>query len=550
MKINLPIFIVASVLLYVIEMQAQALNGEMQASFYDEPTKVNPETDKALLIVRSEIPNLKFDSNRKIERVEMITAGALWHVWLPPGTHILKISCRGYQLIELQPFNFMKQRTYGLHVKEVRAPRQDNVVGGKGSLFVSSEPEGAELTIDGMPGKWTTPATIRNILATTWQLALSLPRYDTLFVKATVFQDSLLRLENQKLSPRFGFLKIDAERSVILFLNGTKQLFKKNESMEVPIGPQRITLRRTKYADFDTTLDVNSGMTYELQAKLVPQFGFLRFEDFQQSVVYVDDKQAALGTNVELSLGAHTVRMSNEQYGENERNYILSSGEVKVIRMADFLEQGFLNLSTDMPADIYVDGKFAGKDTARFETRQGEHTVKYVHPHLGEVSELVYVQPAKGKDVFIPMLPSRSTALWRCLIPGTSQMYTNQTARGYLYFASFLASAAASAYYYNDYTTRKADYDATAGNYRSAVTADKITLYRNQIISQYDKLDQARKFRDIGLISTAAIYAISLLDRLIFPPQYGYRLREPSITMEIRSNPNLDGVQLTWIISR
>jgi hypothetical protein len=550
MKINLPIFMIAGVLLSVVEMKAQALNGEMQASFYEEPLKINTESDKALLIVHSEIPNLRFDSNRKIEKVEMIATGTLWHVWLPPGTHILKISCMGYQLIELQPFNFMKQRTYGLQVKEVRAPRPDNVVGGKGSLFVSSEPEGAELTIDGMPGTWTTPATIKNILATTWQLALTRPRYDTLIIKATVFHDSLLRLENQKLSPRFGFLKIDAANDAFLFLNGTKHQYTRNENIEVPIGLQRVTLKKMQYADFDTTVNVTSGMTYALQANLAPLFAFLKLEDFQESEVFVDGYQAALSTNIKLSTGTHKVRMSNKQYGENEKSYVFSSGEVKVIRLNDFLDPGFLNLSTDVPADIYVDDKYAGKDTARFETTPGEHIVKFVHPNLREVNEIVNIQSKKEKHIFIPMLPSRSTALWRCLIPGTSQIYTNQSTRGYLYLASFLASAAVSVYYYVDYTVRKADYDVAANNYSSAVTQDKIALYRNQIISQYDKLDQARKFRNIGLISTAAVYTISFLDRLIFSPHYGYRQRESNISMEIRSNPNFDGVQLTWTISR
>ena len=481
MKINLPIFMIAGVLLHVVEMKAQALNGEMQASFYEEPLKINTESDKALLIVHSEIPNLRFDSNRKIEKVEMIATGTLWHVWLPPGTHILKIYCMGYQLIELQPFNFMKQRTYGLQVKEVRAPRPDNVVGGKGSLFVSSEPEGAELTIDGMPGKWKTPATIQNILATTWQMTLSLQNYDTLIFKSTVFHDSLLRLENQKLSPRFGFL---------------------------------------------------------------------RFEDFQQSMVYVDGYQVPFNKNLEASLGSHTVRIRSDQYGEIEKSYNLSSGEVKIIRLTDILEPGYLNLSTDVLADIYVDGKFAGKNTVRYETGPGEHTLKYVHPNLGEESVLINVQPKKEKNIFQSMLPSRSSALWRCLIPGTSQIYTNQKTRGYVYFVSFVASAAASIYFYNDYTTRKADYDAAVSNYRRAVTQDKIALYRNQVLSQYDKLDQARRFRNIGLISTAVTYTISILDRLIFSPQYGYRQKESSISMEIRSNPNLDGIQLTWTISR
>jgi hypothetical protein len=272
----------------------------------------------------------------------------------------------------------------------------------------------------------------------------------------------------------------------------------------------------------------------------------LRFEEFQQTDVLVDGKKAGLNTNVEFPLGSHTVHIRSSQYGEMEKNYNLSSGEVKVFRLTDFLEPGFLNLSTDVLADIYVDGKLAGKNSVRYETLPGEHTVKYVHPSLGEESALIDIQPTKEINIFLTMLPSRSTALWRCLIPGTSQIYTNQTTRGYLYLTSFLASAAVSIYFYKDYTTRKADYDAAASNYRSAVTQDNIALYRNQVISQYDKLDQARKLRDIGLISTAAIYAISILDRLIFSPQYGYRQRESSISMEIRSNPNLDGVQLTW----
>jgi len=465
-------------LLCVVEVKAQGLNGEMSASAPNESSKINLETDKSLLIIHSQVQNLQFESNRKIVNVKRVSSGE-WEVWLPAGTHIIEILCKDYQSIKLEKFNYEKKKTYELSVKEVRAPRLGVTVGGKGSLFVSSEPEGAELTIDGMPGKWTTPVTIKNILATTWQLTLSLPRYDTLFIKATVFQDSLLRIENQK---------------------------------------------------------------------LIPRFGFLRFEDFQQSVVYVDNIQVAPNTNARYSLGSHTVRIQSDQYGELKKVYNLSSGEVKVVRLTDFLEPGFLDLSTDVVADIYVDGKIAGKNNVRYETLPGEHTIKYVHSNLGEESILIDVQPTKEKKVFLPMLPSRSTALWRCLIPGTSQIYTKQTTRGYLYLTSFIVSAAASVYFYNDYTTRKSEYDAAISNYRSAVTPDNIALYRNQVISQYDKLDQARKFRDIGLISSAAIFTISLLDRLIFPPQYGYRQREPSISMEIQRNPNLDGIQLTWKI--
>jgi hypothetical protein len=89
----------------------------MALETFGETTKVNPEPDKAYVLVRSLVPMLRFDSNRAIFKVNPLSSGD-WELWLPPGTHILKIDAQGYQRLELPPINFARRRSYEISVKK------------------------------------------------------------------------------------------------------------------------------------------------------------------------------------------------------------------------------------------------------------------------------------------------------------------------------------------------------------------------------------------------------------------------------------------------
>lgn len=96
---------------------AQQINRRMVVDTLFESTKVNPEADKALLIVRSQICNLRFDSNRRVAKVNQVSSG-YWEVWLPSGTHILKIDADGFERLDLAPSSFSKHRTYEMVVRQ------------------------------------------------------------------------------------------------------------------------------------------------------------------------------------------------------------------------------------------------------------------------------------------------------------------------------------------------------------------------------------------------------------------------------------------------
>jgi tetratricopeptide (TPR) repeat protein len=92
------------------------LIGQMALDSFGTSTKINPESDKAYVLVHSQIPSLRFDSNRNIHQVNQLSSGD-WELWLPAGTHILKISADGFQRLELPPMNFGKKRSYEMTIK-------------------------------------------------------------------------------------------------------------------------------------------------------------------------------------------------------------------------------------------------------------------------------------------------------------------------------------------------------------------------------------------------------------------------------------------------
>ena len=103
-----------------------------------ESSKVNPESDKAYIHVSSQVPNLSFDSNRKIERAKKISSGD-WEVWVPGGTHMLKIEAEGYERLELPAYVFGKKRSYEMRIKAIH----------KSEYVLDTDPHSALVSIDG-----------------------------------------------------------------------------------------------------------------------------------------------------------------------------------------------------------------------------------------------------------------------------------------------------------------------------------------------------------------------------------------------------------------
>jgi tetratricopeptide (TPR) repeat protein len=100
-----------------VTVVAPTLLVRMALESFGESGKVNPESDKSFVHVRSLIPMLRFDSNRVIHKVDQTGTGD-WELWLPAGTHILKLDAPGFQRLELPPMNFARKRSYEISIRK------------------------------------------------------------------------------------------------------------------------------------------------------------------------------------------------------------------------------------------------------------------------------------------------------------------------------------------------------------------------------------------------------------------------------------------------
>ncbi|MGD1045928.1 MAG: PEGA domain-containing protein [Bacteroidota bacterium] len=110
--------IIGALFLLISLATAQQLNRRMKVESFGESRKINTETDKSLVLVHSQVQNLRFDSNRKIERVNQVSSSD-WEVWLPAGTHILKIDAEGFERLELPVQNYGRKKAYELKIVAV-----------------------------------------------------------------------------------------------------------------------------------------------------------------------------------------------------------------------------------------------------------------------------------------------------------------------------------------------------------------------------------------------------------------------------------------------
>ena len=154
--------------------------GEMSLSTieFDRKSFVR-DRDRSALIVISEVPDLQFESTRLIHEVTQHGASEWW-VRVEPGRQIVYIRAPGYQPVETDVFNFEAKKAFRIKVSQVRPI--------PGTLVLNSNPEGAEVKINGVPIEGKTPLRLEEVLPGEFNIEVARelyrPAFNTLEVRS------------------------------------------------------------------------------------------------------------------------------------------------------------------------------------------------------------------------------------------------------------------------------------------------------------------------------------------------------------------------------
>jgi len=468
MKISI-IFIFAFI--FVQALNAQEMLGQFGTEEIKERevTSFSIDNDNATLIIATPFPNLIIETSRRNIIRSTSEEGRKIYI-LPQGTQRIKLTVKGYETVELEPYSFQKKKVYDLKLFEVRAPRSASTPVGKGSIEITTEPPNATITFDGLPGQWATPAKIENILATTYTIIVAKEKYDSVVFSTTVIQDSLLILSAIKLAPQIGFLRIVTDPNVLLALNGKSLKFDSASVVELLKGTHSVELSKAKYEKLSQEIEITPNDTTVIRHKMIPTFAFFDFSSLVNDTKITVDGKNENRNLVEVSSGEHVVEIQNKRVGKLSKKFNLSPGAIRTLIENDFQSPGTLIVSTDVKANLLIDGKKAALEPIENEVPAGIREIKLQHPDLGGETRDIQVLPGKKKEVFISLLPTRSTAAWLTIIPGGSQIYKGQTTKGVFYLLTFAAASAGTYFFHKDFTEQSDIYTGMVNEYSSAAS--------------------------------------------------------------------------------
>jgi len=128
-------------------------------------------------------------------------------------------------------------------------------------------------------------------------------------------------------------------------------------------------------------------------------------------------------------------------------------------------------------------------------------------------------------------------------------VYKGDLWKGGLLFGATIGCLVLAIDYDNNYTNNNHRYLISRGRYADAETAENTVYWAGITQKNYDKAKDAARTRDIFLYSAIGIYALNIIDALIFDPAGGYREeKEIDLQKELNVSAGDNIIQISYTI--
>ena len=541
---------------------AAAQLGELEVTPEDPPESIpvfRNYPDEAAVIILSSLNDLEIESNMGIVADESRPEDGRYVVILEPYRQILTLRAPDFQETRISVPDMSPREVEYYRVE----PKDPDPVDGEGTLVLRSIPEGAQITVGGIPDfDQQTPYTFAEWGAQSYRIRLEKDRYEPKEIVVNI-EDGRAISRTLELTPNYGYLTIDEDATLRVQYHGEgsagRVSYDPGEPVDLPVGQHHVRLERDYYETEEESLVIDPGETKSWQPDSRPLYGRLFVETNTDAEVEVRDNFApetppgADYTYVES--GRKEVEVSAPGYVSEEFTVdmpaggsidtsltLISEAEAEDLERRREQPRGVIMAAADIEgAEIWINGEMAGRGQAEETVLTGTHEVEFRHG-TGTRTESVYVEPAEMEQVFTELRPSRTNAITlNTLMPGLGHIYTGRS-RGYVYGPVFLAAAAGSwliwQHYQNiesDFSAAVDDYETAKMNYQEANSLEEASHYRDEVNYLFqdripdlhdDRSEAFDQFRYVAM-GAAAVYAINMVDILLTRPEHGYRSGEP-----------------------
>lgn len=335
------------------------------------PTKFSINIDHpdcGQIVVYSSLRGLIFESN--MAGIKETTYSALeskYVVFLKPVRQKVVVKAIGFIEAELWGPGTPRAKD----VVEYYSIEEHKSTIGKGTLIIESEPQGAEIHIEGIPlSSRITPDRFEDLMAMQYRITLKAYRYqDSTFV-ATVTDNQVRRI-NVALKPAYGSLSIQSNPSnARVFINdkviGTTPLNLAGRENGLDAGRYLVKVSSDRFGTSEKYVVIETGKSYTETFNLEALFGGVAINSEPPGARVLIDGQfvgntpfMAAGIRNGLAVGSHEIRIepSTEMYLPETRTIEIFAGKTEVIDVQLRQSVGYLSVSSAVsPYEVYLDG--------------------------------------------------------------------------------------------------------------------------------------------------------------------------------------------------
>lgn len=272
----------------------------------------------------------------------------------------------------------------------------DTALVAAGSVYVSSNPRGASVLVDGIDRMLKTPTWIAGLEPGEHELSVVLEGYRSDSKRFTVGEkDTARAIFSLHPLTGTGFLKVSANPWAAVYVNGDSiDTTPFSKLLRLESGNYEIVLCNPDFPDYVSNIEIAAGETTDVSVDLASIWsqptpsrspGYARILVEPWASVFVDGDSVdttPFNRLLRLQQGSHRLVLSNPNFPDYAMNLDVVQGETTRVFVDLKNEFGYLMVSVDPWADVYVDGEYRDTTplTRPIPVLPGEHLVKLVGP--------------------------------------------------------------------------------------------------------------------------------------------------------------------------
>jgi hypothetical protein len=395
------------------QMDVERVDSDRIFTFQDYP-------DYAAVYVESTISGLSIDSNMGIVADLSNPQDGVYRVIIDPIRQSLYFRAPGYREYRLNT-GVLQER----QVLQLNAEPLDRSITETGDLLIRSEPSGAEVTLDGIPGSFTTPHSFTGILAQTYNATLELEDYETEQIRVSV--DPLRpTIRDVVLTPKFGLLNIRTPDAT-LFLSTDevpeyRVSYNPGENLKLEPGEYQYRIAREGYEDASGMITISTKNTVIIDRDLIPTYGYL-IVNIPNAMLHLSTDELPKyrvnytpGENIRLNRGTYHYQISREGYEDAIGSFTISTEQTTILNIE--LNPTYGYLVVDVPnAELFIKGNEGG-ESRKIEYQPNEA----VRVDAGTYTYNLQPEFYKSVDGTITIRPGENTFLAPSLEPDFATM--------------------------------------------------------------------------------------------------------------------------------